>query len=287
MAGEAEALVNISGHLTHPFLFPLPSTRVYVDLDPGFTQLWHARGDPGARLEGHGHFFTVGTNIGTPDCPIPTEGVPWRPIAPPVLLDQWVVAAGRDRDRFTTVASWRGPYGTIEHEGGTLGLKVHEFRRFATLPGHVEATFELALDIDPSEERDLEMLRREGWTLVDPLEVASTPEAFRRYVQTSGAEFSVAKGVYVETRSGWFSDRTAHYLASGRPAVVQDTGLARRYPVGEGLLTFRTPDQAVAGVERVLEDHDAHAKAARAVAEEYLDSDRVLAGFVEEIGISP
>jgi hypothetical protein len=286
-ATEAEALVNISGHLTLPSLFPRLRTRVYVDLDPGFTQFWHAQGNPGARLEGHRHFFTVGTNIGSPDCHVPTGGIPWRPIAPPVILDQWGFGPADDPGRFTTIASWRGPYGPIEHGGRTYGLKVHEFRKLATLPSRVDTTFELALEIDPSEERDLAMLREEGWRLVDPGAVASTPEAFRRYVRSSGAEFSVAKGVYVDTGNGWFSDRTANYLASGRPAVVQDTGFGRTYPTGEGVLTFRTLDEAVTAVESVLHDHQAHGKAARALAEEHFDSDRVLAGFVEQVGLSP
>ena len=145
--------------------------------------------------------------------------------------------------------------------------------------------FEIALDIDPADERDLVALRDHGWHVVDPTVVASGPVAFRQYVQASGAEFSVAQGIYVETQSGWFSDRTVRYLASGRPVLVQDTGFSRNYPVGEGLVAFRTMDEAVAGAERIARDYAGHGRAARAIAEAYFDSDRVLGRLLEETGL--
>jgi hypothetical protein len=151
----------------------------------------------------------------------------------------------------------------------------------------LDQEFELALDIHPAEQRDLSLLRQYGWRIVDPKVSASDPLSFRRYVQGSGAEFSVAQGIYVETNSGWFSDRTTRYLASGKPALVQDTGFSRNIPVGEGLLAFRTLDEAVAGAERIARDYENHCRAARALAEEYFDSDKVLSKLVEEIGIAP
>jgi hypothetical protein len=122
---------------------------------------------------------------------------------------------------------------------------------------------------------------------VNPRSVASSPDAFRRYVQNSGAEFSVAQGIYVDTKSGWFSDRTVCYLASGKPVLVQDTGFSRSYPVGEGLMAFRTLEEAVAGVENIMSDYDKHCHAARALAEEYFDSDKVLGQLIEEVGVIP
>ena len=122
---------------------------------------------------------------------------------------------------------------------------------------------------------------------MDPKAAASEPDAFRRYVQGSGAEFSVAQGVYVETVSGWFSDRTVRYLASGKPALVQDTGFGRSYPVGEGLVAFRTLEEAIAGAERIGRDYEEHCRAARTLAEEYFDADKVLGRFVEEAGVAP
>jgi hypothetical protein len=287
LAADAQLLVNISGNLTFEPLLEAARCRVFVDLDPGFTQLWHIAGEPGARLEGHDLYFTVGENIGTSVCPIPLDGIPWRPIRQPVVLPQWPVSPVKDRDRFTTVATWRGPYGPVEFGDKRYGLKVHEFRKFVELPQRTRQTFELALDIDPAERSDLDLLRRCGWQLVEPDRVARDPDGFRRYVQGSGAEFSVAQGIYVETASGWFSDRSARYLASGKPVLVQDTGFDRHLPVGEGLISFRTVAEAVAGTERIASDYERHARAARSLAEEYFDSDRVLGRMLEEVGIAP
>jgi hypothetical protein len=286
-ACSADLLLNISGHLSTPDLRDAPRRRAYLDLDPGYTQFWHASGELGPRLEGHDAYFTVGANVGTPVCPIPTNGIGWRATRPPFVRDHWPVAPRPDHPGFTTVASWRGGFGPAEFEGRTYGLKAHEFRRFLELPNRSEAAFEIALDIHPADEPDRMALLGHGWRLVLPGEVCPDPEAFRRYVHGSGAEFSVAQGIYVETTSGWFSDRTVRYLASGRPALVQDTGLARNYPTGEGLLTFSTLDQAVAGADDILRDHERHSTAARALAEECFDSDRVLARLLDQAGVSP
>jgi hypothetical protein len=287
LADGAELLLNITGHLTWQPLLRRARRRAYLDLDPGFTQLWHAQGNAGMRLEGHDVYFTVGENIGQPDCPIPTGGLAWRPTRQPFVPEHWPVAPAERPGRFTTVASWRGPYGPVEHAGTTYGLKVHEFRRFVDLPRRVDQRFEVALDIHPADAADLRRLREHGWWVVDPREVAGDPDAFRRYVQGSGAEFSVAQGVYVHTNSGWFSDRTVRYLASGRPALVQDTGFVGRYPVGEGLLAFRTPEEAADGAARIEREYGAHCRAARELAERHFASDRVLGDLVEQAGVAP
>jgi hypothetical protein len=287
LAEAADLLVNITGHLTWESLMRRLRRKVYIDLDPGFTQFWHAAGNPGLRLDGHDFYFTIGENIGTPACPIPTGGIRWRQTRPPVVLEHWPVSHEGTHDRFTTVASWRGPYGPVQYGDKTFGLKVHEFRKFVELPEQVQQTFEIALDIHPADEKDLRLLHRHGWQIVDPKVVVPDPVAFRRYVQTSGAEFSVAQGIYVETNSGWFSDRTVRYLASGKPALVQDTGFSRNYPVGDGLVAFRTLEEAIAGAERIARDHDRHCQAARSLAEAYFDSDKVLGRLIEEVGIAP
>jgi hypothetical protein len=170
-------------------------------------------------------------------------------------------------------------------DGRTLGLKHHEFRRTIELPRLVGgAGFELALDIHPGDVADREALERNGWSVVDPGSVCGDPQAFREYVGGSDAEFSVAQGAYVETSSGWFSDRTAAYLASGRPALVQDTGI-EQLPLGEGLLTFSSPQEAAAGAGRIAADPAGQGEAARALAESHLDSDAVLGRLLAEIGI--
>jgi hypothetical protein len=282
LAGEADLLVNISGNIHSPEILRRPKKRAYVDLDPGFTQFWHAAGNPGARLEGHDAYFTVGENIGTAASTIPTSGIDWRPVPPPVVLEDWPADASPARS-FTTVGAWRGAFGPVEHGGHTYGLKVHEFRKIIELPRRVpDAQFEIALDIHPGDAKDRDALLANGWRLTNPREAAPGPLEFRRYVQRSGAEFSVAQGVYVDTDSGWFSDRTVRYLASGKPALVQDTGFSRNYPVGEGLVPFRTLSEAAAGARRINAEYDRHSTVARALAEERFDSDKVLAHFLEE-----
>jgi hypothetical protein len=278
-------LVNISGHLQAPNLRKAFRRRVMVDLDPGFTQFWYDQGLAGANVKGHDLYFTVGGLIGTRGCPIPTEGIEWHAVRPPVVLEDWPAMAPAELDRFTTVASWRGPFGPIEHGGRTYGVKVHEFRKFLDLPRRSRESFEVALDIHPADDEDLKALREHGWRIVDPRSVAGDPDAFRAYVQDSGAEFSVAQGVYVDTMCGWFSDRTTRYLASARPALVQDTGFARTLPVGDGLVAFGTLEEAVAGAADIADRYTEHCTEARRLAEEHLDATRVLARFCEQTGI--
>jgi hypothetical protein len=285
LATAADLLVNISGHLTIEPLLKRFSRKVYLDQDPGFTQIWRANGIGMPGLESHDSFFTVGENIGSADCWIPTGGIPWRPIRQPIVLDDWPVSHQGPPARFTSVASWRGPYGPLQYEGVTLGLKVHEFRTFIRLPEQVAGRFELALDIDPADEKDRALLGQHHWRLVDPKVVARTPALFRHYVQTSAAECSVAQGVYVHTRSGWFSDRTVRYLASGKPALVQDTGFTRRYPSGKGLVAFTSLGEAVDGAEQILRQYPEHSKAARALAEEHFAAPKVLSHLLNEVGL--
>jgi hypothetical protein len=277
-------LINISGNLKMHALKSLFKTRAFIDLDPGYTQFWH-QARVSTHLDDHDYYFTVGENIGR-GARIPDDGLEWRPIRQPVLLDAWpVCSAAALPPRFTTVGSWRGAYGAVSDSGTTFGLKAHEFRKFVDLPTRVRPTCEVALDIHAADRADRTRLEEHGWRVVDPRVVAGDPAAFRRYIQGSWAEFSAAQGIYVETGSGWFSDRTTRYLASGRPALVQDTGLAQNYPVGEGLIAFSTLDEAVQGVEAIERDYDRHARAARAIAEEYFDARRVLSGLAATTGL--
>lgn len=280
LLGEAELLVNISGHLGGDLL-ELPRKRIYLDLDPGFTQAWHADPSVDFTVAEHDLYLSVAQNIDRPECRIPATGIDWIPTLPPVLLDEWEPAATPAGPlTLTTVATWRNPYGSLVIDGREMSLKHHQFRRFAELPqrlGGVE--FEIALDIHPGDGADLALLREHGWRIVDP-QVASSPDAFRDYVRRSGAEFSVAQGVYVETSSGWFSDRTAAYLASGRPAVVQDTGLGDANGAA-GLIPFDDVEAAAAGVEALREGYEESARAAREFAVSRLDSDRVIRRVLE------
>jgi hypothetical protein len=279
-AAGADLLVNISGHLELDSIKARARRRAYVDVDPGFTQVWASRGGA-ARLGGHDAYFTVGENVGAPGCTIPTAGIEWLPLPPPVTLEDWAAPPAAQLDRFTTVATWRSPLGPLRHDGGEFEGKHHQWRRMAELPRRSPQSFEIALGMHPDDSADRAALERCGWRLVDPGVVAADPPAFRSYVQGSGAEFSVAHPVYVDTASGWLSDRTIRYLACGRPALVQDTGAGARYPLGEGLVPFRTFEQAVAGAAAIADDYAAHARAARLLAETYFDSDLALGRFLE------
>jgi hypothetical protein len=186
------------------------------------------------------------------------------------------------RDVFTTVMNWTS-HNSVEYEGISYGQKDEEFRDYLDLPGCVAPTvLELALGSGKNEHPPTGSLARKGWQLVRPAEVCPDLDAFREYTETSKAEWGVAKNGYVRGQSGWFSERSARYLAAGRPVVVQDTGFSKVLPVGEGILPFTTLDEAVSGVKAVERDYDGHSRAARAIAEEWFDSDVVLTKLVEE-----
>jgi hypothetical protein len=285
VAENADLLLNVSGNLRWRPLRRRVRRTVYLDLDPGFTQAWYASGAIRDRLEGHDVYFTIGENIGAPFCPIPTGGIDWRTTRPFATLGEWPVARECERDLLTTVGSWRGPYGPVRIDKLTYGVKAHAFRKVIELPGRARQRFQLALRIHPDERADLDLLRRHGWELVDPEEVASDPDSFRRYVQGSGGEFSAAQEVYAETESGWLSDRTVRYLASGKPALVQETGFSRNIPSGEGLVPYRILADAVAGAAAIAAGYERHCEAARALAEEHFDSDMVLSRLLDHAGV--
>jgi hypothetical protein len=171
----------------------------------------------------------------------------------------------------------------VEFEGETYGLRVHEFRRFLDLPKDTGADFEIALDIHDADVADLRAIEDGGWRVRDPREVAGTPSDYRRYVQQSSGELLVAKNMYVRARSGWFSDRSICYLASGRPVIAQDTGLAGLFPLDTGLLAFSSYDEAKDAVARVQGDYPTHARAARELAEDVFASDTVLRSLLDRV----
>lgn len=280
---DAELLINVMGFLDDPEVLDAARRRVFLDIDPGFGQMWRELGLADL-FAGHHDFVTIGRNVGEPGCAIPDCGLSWVTTAQPVVLEHWPVVPGRGGP-FTSVATWRGPFAPIEYRGVTYGLRVHGFRELAPLPRLSDSPFEIALDIDMDDEPDRRLLVDNDWTLVEPRTAAGSPDAYRRYISRSGAEFMVAKDIYVRSNSGWFSDRSTCYLASGRPVVAQDTGLDGNVPTGEGLLAYRTLEEARDAVDRVSRDWDRHARAARRVAEECFDSDRVLGSLLGRLGV--
>jgi hypothetical protein len=205
---------------------------------------------------------------------------------PPVVLEAWPVHPAVSPAGFTTVGSWRSAYGPVEYRGVTYGQRVHEFRKFVELPQRTGATFQLALDIHPNDAKDLALLARHDWSLVDPLVIGSDPWTYQQYVQSARAEFMVAKHVYAATRCGWISDRSVCYLASGKPVIAQDTGLEGLCPTGAGLLPFDTLDEAVAAVQDVSGNYAYHARAARSIAETCFDSDLVLGRLLTALDVA-
>ena len=281
-AGEADLLVNISGHLTiDALLGALPAQglrRPRSGLHPALAGRRPRRRPAPAATTSSSPSARTSARRAARSRPAGSTG---GPCARPSCSTAWPVAETDEPDRLHDrrqlargVRPRRVRRPTVRAEGARVPQGDRRFR-----PGF-RSDFEIALDIHPGDERDLEQLRSHGWQLVDPREAAGTPDAFRGYVQESGAEFSVAQGIYVETSSGWFSDRTARYLACGKPALVQDTGFSADLPAGEGLVAFRTLDEAVAGAESIAADYERHCGAARALAEREFDSDVVLGRFL-------
>ena len=283
LASEADLLLNVSGMLRDADLLERIPVRAYLDLDPVFNQMWQEVEGIDTGLDGHTHFVTVGQAVGRPGCPVPTCGRTWLPTLPPVVLDCWPVGRRLLHDGMTTVANWRG-YGSIRHEGVLYGQKAHSVRGLVSLPSRTSERVAVALSIHPDERGDLEALRVNGWQLLDPERAAGTPSTYRRFVRGSKGELGVAKSGYVLGRSGWFSDRSACYLAAGRPVVAQDTGFDRFLPTGSGLLSFATVDDAVSAVDDVNRRYEEHRRAARALAEEHFESGRVLSRLLEGLG---
>jgi hypothetical protein len=250
----------------------------FIDSDPAFTQLALAKGvswytEFFARFD---RLFTFGRNIGAPVCPVPTAPFRWEHTWQPVCVDEWQPAGTPPRSCFTTIMTWK--IKSFEDIGGN---KDQEFLKFLDLPSCTGLPIELAVN-GPQE-----FLRGHGWRCRDAFPVSRSLAAYRDYLRTSLGEFSVAKHTYVRTNSGWFSDRTACYLAAGRPAVVQDTGFGSHLPTGEGLFTYRTLDEAVAGLEAVARDYPRHVKAARELALAHFASDVVLPPLLERAVAGP
>jgi hypothetical protein len=252
--------------------YDLPRRRIFIDVDPGFTQIKLANGNAGL-VEGLNRcerYFTIGQGIGAPDCPIPTAGRTWLKTIPPVALGEWPVTSGSPATHFTTVMNWRG-FDDVTYEGVLYGTKEKEFPKYIDLPRQTTQPLRLAvMGVEP------ELLTGHGWDVVPSWEISRTPASYRGFIQESRAEFGVAKHAYVSTRSGWFSDRSICYLASGRPVLVSDTRLSDWLPIGNGLLTFRDLPEAVAGIDEINADYQRHCIAARRLAEDYFAAERVL-----------
>jgi hypothetical protein len=279
----ADLLISVSAPVFHPDEYQHIPHRAFIDTDPVFTQIKLVRGQADFRsaLGRYTVHFTFGESLSER---VPVTGHAWRPTRQPVLLSEWRPRQP-SRDTFTTVMNWDS-YNSVKHQQMTYGQKDVEFLKFLDLPARVAPQ---RLEVAARGRRHVHLpdsvlshLRFKGWQVVNPNDVCANVDSYRDYIESSKAEWGVAKNGYVVGQPGWFSDRSACYLAAGRPVVVQDTGFASVLPVGEGLLTFRTMDEAAEMVREVASNYECHCHAARSIAKEYFDSARVLSRLVEE-----
>lgn len=282
---KADFFLNISGVLPIKEEYFQAPVKAIIDTDPVFNQVKVAN-DPWTRDYYHLHdvCFTYGCNIPGGATEVPLSGVDWKPLLPPVVLDLWPCGEGPGLG-FTTIGSWGSGDRDVEVNGRKLSWRKNvKYEAMIDLPSRVPgARLELTMS---GLEDDGPRFAAAGWHTRDALAVSRDPDVYRDYIRGSMAEFTIAKDQNVVLKSGWFSDRTATYLAAGRPAVVEDTGYGQYLPVGEGLFPFTDADGAVAGIEAVRADPGRAGRAARAIAEAHFDSDKVLTGLLRECGLA-
>jgi hypothetical protein len=283
----ADLFLNVSGGTLLRKEYMPCRRKVLIDSDPGWNHFrnyprWDANpnwyGSHGYRA--HDFFFTYAERMGRDDCVLPSLGLDWQPTRPPVVLDCW--KSEPPGEKWTTVMTWKNFQETIEHNGVTYGTKEMEFGKVQELPIRVQAPLELAVG---GAQAPREAWRALGWLVIESEAISRTAEEYRRYLQRSRGEFSVAKNVYVATRCGWFSCRSVCYLAAGLPVVVQDTGFSEFIPTGQGLFAFGNLDEAEAGIEAVESDYPRHQRAARELAQTHFASEVVIGDLLRRIGL--
>jgi hypothetical protein len=258
--------------------------RVLLDPDPGFRQVKLAQAAASGRsLPRYDAYYTYGHNIGTRRSSAPAAGLRWRHLFHPVDTALYAPGPPPLPDApWTTVMNWQ-PLDRVEYAGRVYGMKDAQFRHFEDLPARVSVPMEVAVEGRSVPE---DRLRASGWRVVSALDVTASYATYHDYLRRSFGEFSVVKDVYRRLRVGWFSDRSAAYLAHGRPVVVQSNGIGGHLPIGEGLFEVADVDEAVDAIEQVGRDPARHSAAARRIAEEHLDSRVVLGRFLDELGIT-
>jgi len=286
LCAEAAAVINLCGatrlreeHLACP-------VRIMIDTDPVYEQIKYAKADRASRtyLDAHTHFFTYGENLGAPDCPVPLCGVPWRPTRPPVDLRLWS-GLHDTPSSFTTIGTWENRGKNIEFEGLQYVWSKHvNFLQFLDLPRcRPRTSFRMAML--PPDEHVRAAIEGCGWSLVDPRPISADMSRYHDFIAHSGGELTVAKDIYVRPNSGWFSDRSACYLAAGRPVVTMRTGFSKFYPVGRGLFEYTTREEALAAIDAITADYPSHSRKARTLAREYFSADRVIAALLAATGL--
>jgi len=287
---QADVVINVTGATElHEEHLDVP-VRVYVETDPVLPQIKVAQGDRLwlGLLSAHTHHFSYGENLGAPSCGVPLGPFRYQPTRQPIVLDWWSneahPAEGGNGCRFTTVANWQQSGKDVEWNGEIYNWsKHHEFLKFVDLPRRAAQPLELALSNVSAE--CIGLLRSYGWRVVDSIALSKDMLSYRDYILGSQGEFTVAKDQNIRLRSGWFSDRSACYLAAGLPVITQDTGFGKVLPTGEGLFTFSTMEDILSAFEAIHSDYERHRRAARAIAEEYFRAETVLAKLLGDLGL--
>lgn len=283
--GEADAMINVTGaqeiraeHLACP-------RRIYVESDPFASQVRVAQGDRAtiAALDAHDTHFSFGENIGLEGCDVPESRYRWLPTRQPVVMDLWDTEPSPPGAAYTTITTWHNKGKSVEYQGETYHwTKDREFEQFIDLPRRRAERFELAVSADDNARK---RLTANGWDQIDSIHISGDMERYRCYIARSRAEFTVARDQYVRPRTGWFSDRSACYLAAGRPVVTQETGFSHILPTGEGLFSFATTDDIMTAIDVIESDYHRHCRSARDLAAEYFSADHVLASLTERAGL--
>jgi len=274
---EADLLLSLCYWFPEDLVRAAPCSAL-VDIDPGLLQIWIEQGD--MVVAPHDHYFTIGETVGTPDARFPDCGITWSYTPPPVHLPSWPEQRSPGK-RYTTVTHWWED-GWVYFDGEEYqNDKRTSFLEFLDVPRLSAVPLELATNLTDGDDDERKALLERGWHLRDSTEVSRRPEKYRRYIQQSRGEFSCAKPSCMRLQNAWVSDRTICYLASGRPAVVQDTGPSAVLPSGAGIFRFRTPTEAARALRAVEEDHEHHAREARALAVERFDGASIARSVLE------
>ena len=281
---EADAFLNVTGAQELREEHLAIKRRIYVESDPFASQVKVAKGDAGMikTLAAHDTLFSFGENLGAADCDVPVEKFKWLPTRQPVAMELW---NGPDcgGDTFNTITTWHNKGKNIEWRGDTwYWTKDREFEKFLELPRLRPAKFELAVTGD---EKLREMLHRRGWSQVSSIDMSRDTRCYHDYIQRARGEFTVARDQYVRPRTGWFSDRSACYLAAGRPVITQETGFSKFLPTGKGLFAFKTMEDILQAVDAIETDYEGNCRAAREIAAEYFGAGKVVGSLMERAGL--
>ncbi|MCL6257694.1 hypothetical protein M3O96_01250 [Aquiflexum sp. TKW24L] len=275
---DFDILINISGiNPIRDWMGDIP-IRIFIDTDPVFTQVRNIQEPARKKLvDSHSHLFSFGENIHHPYSKIPDDGFRWQVTRQPIYLDFWKHHHPLLDSRFTSIMQWKS-YAPVKFQEITYGLKAESFSIVENIPLKSQSKIEIALGGDGVPRKEL---LEKNWILVDPMEVSIDPWVYQKYIQQSKGEFTVAKSGYVISNSGWFSERSACYLASGRPVITQETGFSQWMETGEGVLSFETEDQALSALDEINSNYEKHCLKALEIAREYFDGEKILQKLID------